>query len=124
MRLVNFIENLVFLMDYIYYGWWSQSASNKEQIAIILRFIDIQGFLRECFFKIVHVSYTIASTLKKKKLLMCALDITCISSIYKVKGIMVLAICMTHGMNYKLYFSEIVLMHLMYITLPINYNWY
>ena len=34
----------------------AKDASNKEQIAIVLRFIDIQGFVRECFFGIMHVS--------------------------------------------------------------------
>jgi len=28
----------------------AKDASNKEQMAIVLRFIDIQGFVRECFF--------------------------------------------------------------------------
>ncbi|XP_052309185.1 uncharacterized protein LOC18099636 [Populus trichocarpa] len=62
----------------------AKDASNKEQMAIVLRFVDIQGF---------------------------------------VKGMMVLAICVAHGMDYKLYFSEIVLMHIMYIALLIDYNW-
>jgi hypothetical protein len=35
-------------------------------MAIILRFVEIQGFVREHFFSIVHVSDTISSTLKKE----------------------------------------------------------
>ena len=35
-------------------------------MAIVLRFVDIQGFLRECFFGIMHVSDTTSSTLKKE----------------------------------------------------------
>jgi hypothetical protein len=44
----------------------AKDASNKEQMAIVLSFIDIQGFVRECFFGIVHVSDTTSSTLKKE----------------------------------------------------------
>ncbi|XP_034920185.2 uncharacterized protein [Populus alba] len=44
----------------------AKDASNKEQMAIVLRFVDIQGFVRECFFSIVHVSDTTSSTLKKE----------------------------------------------------------
>jgi len=44
----------------------SKDASNKEQMAIILRFVDIQGFVREPFFSIVHVFDTTFSTLKKE----------------------------------------------------------
>ena len=44
----------------------AKDASNKEQMAIVLSFIDIQGFVRECFCGIVHVSDTTSSTLKKE----------------------------------------------------------
>jgi hypothetical protein len=46
----------------------AKDASNKEQMAIVLRFVDIQGFLRErfFFFCIVHVSDTTSLTLKKE----------------------------------------------------------
>ncbi|XP_061968323.1 uncharacterized protein LOC133691734 [Populus nigra] len=44
----------------------AKDASNKEQMAIVLRFVDIQGFVRERFFSIVHVSDTTSSTLKKE----------------------------------------------------------
>jgi len=43
----------------------AKDASNKEQIAIVLRFVDIQGFVQEHFFSIVHVLDT-TSTLKKE----------------------------------------------------------
>jgi hypothetical protein len=36
----------------------AKDASKKEQMVIVLRFVDIQGFLRERFFGIVHVSNT------------------------------------------------------------------
>ncbi|XP_073057195.1 uncharacterized protein [Primulina eburnea] len=40
--------------------------SNKEQIAIILRYVDQDGFIRERFFEVVHVENTSALTLKKE----------------------------------------------------------
>ncbi|XP_073120249.1 uncharacterized protein [Henckelia pumila] len=44
----------------------ARDASNKEQMTIVLRFVDIDGFLRERFFTIVHVTDTTAATLKKE----------------------------------------------------------
>ena len=44
----------------------AKDASNKEQMAIVLRFVDVQGFLQERFFEIVHVKDTTSLTLKKK----------------------------------------------------------
>ncbi|XP_042415024.1 zinc finger MYM-type protein 1-like [Zingiber officinale] len=44
----------------------ARDTSNKEQMTIVLRFVDIDGFLRERFFAIVHVTDTTAATLKKK----------------------------------------------------------
>ena len=44
----------------------AKDTSNKEQMAIVLRFVDVAGFLRERFFAIVHVTDTTALTLKKE----------------------------------------------------------
>ncbi|XP_075486197.1 uncharacterized protein LOC142525793 [Primulina tabacum] len=44
----------------------ARDASNKKQMAIVLRFVDTEGFLRERFFAIVHVTDTIAAILKKE----------------------------------------------------------
>ncbi|XP_075507303.1 uncharacterized protein LOC142544109 [Primulina tabacum] len=44
----------------------AKDVSNKEQMAIILRFVNAYGFLRERFFQIVHVHDTTAATLKKE----------------------------------------------------------
>ncbi|KAL5769062.1 hypothetical protein ACOSQ2_015845 [Xanthoceras sorbifolium] len=44
----------------------SVDESNKEQMAIILRYVDVDGFVRERFFKIVGVGDTNASTLKRE----------------------------------------------------------
>ena len=46
----------------------AKDASNKEQMAIVLRFVDVQGFLHERFFEIVHVKDTTSLTLKKKNI--------------------------------------------------------
>jgi len=43
-----------------------RDESKSEQITIILRFVDKDGFIRERFFHIVHVKDTTALTLKKK----------------------------------------------------------
>lgn len=42
---------------------WDESK--MEQMAIILRFVDKDGFIKERFFHVVHVNDTTASTLKK-----------------------------------------------------------
>ncbi|XP_062161851.1 uncharacterized protein LOC133868851 [Alnus glutinosa] len=44
----------------------ARDESKREQMAIILRFVDKDGFIRERFFHIVHVKDTTALTLKKK----------------------------------------------------------
>ncbi|XP_063938086.1 uncharacterized protein LOC135147947 [Daucus carota subsp. sativus] len=41
-------------------------ASRKEQMAIVLRFVDVHGVIRERFFDIVNVSDTTSATLKKE----------------------------------------------------------
>ena len=40
--------------------------SHKEQMAIILRYVDCDGFIRERFFEIVNVDETKALTLKNE----------------------------------------------------------
>ena len=44
----------------------AKDTANREQMAIVLRFVDVHGFLRERFFEIVHVTDTTAFTLKKE----------------------------------------------------------
>jgi hypothetical protein len=41
-------------------------SRKREQMAIILRFVDKDGFIRERFFDIVHVKDTYALTLKNE----------------------------------------------------------
>ncbi|KAG8385887.1 hypothetical protein BUALT_Bualt03G0091800 [Buddleja alternifolia] len=44
----------------------SRNESKRKQMAIVLRFVDKDGFIRERFFDIVHVEDTKSSTLKKE----------------------------------------------------------
>ena len=44
----------------------AHDESMKEQMAVVLRYVDINGFVRERFFRIVHVVDTTAVTLKKE----------------------------------------------------------
>ena len=40
--------------------------SDKEQMAIILRYVDCDGYIREPFFEVVNVMETTTVTLKKE----------------------------------------------------------
>lgn len=40
--------------------------SRKEQMEIILRFVDCDGFIQECIFYIIYVQQALASNLKEK----------------------------------------------------------
>ncbi|XP_021991725.2 zinc finger MYM-type protein 1-like [Helianthus annuus] len=42
----------------------SRDESKKEQIAIVLRFVDAEGVIRERFLDLVHVTETLSATLK------------------------------------------------------------
>ncbi|KAL5789875.1 hypothetical protein ACOSQ2_004763 [Xanthoceras sorbifolium] len=44
----------------------ARDVAKKEQMALVLRFVDKQGFIRERFLDIVHVKDTTAITLKKE----------------------------------------------------------
>ncbi|XP_075487929.1 uncharacterized protein LOC142527100 [Primulina tabacum] len=82
----------------------ARDASNKELMAIVLRFVDTEGFLRERFFAIVHVTDTTAATLGKKYL-MHLVVMTCISTTYVDRDMMVLTICAVLGMDCRLFSS-------------------
>ncbi|XP_057724053.1 uncharacterized protein LOC130940013 [Arachis stenosperma] len=43
-----------------------RDESKKEQMAIVLRFVTLDGFVKEIFFYLVHVTDTCATTLKKE----------------------------------------------------------
>lgn len=44
----------------------AQDESKREQMAIVLRFVAKDGFIKECFFDIAHAAGTAASTLKEE----------------------------------------------------------
>ena len=44
----------------------ARDESKREQMAITLRFVDKNGFIKECLFHVVHVRDTTALTLKKE----------------------------------------------------------
>jgi hypothetical protein len=44
----------------------ARDESMREQMAVVIRFVDKDGFVRERFFGVVHVSDTVALTLKKE----------------------------------------------------------
>jgi hypothetical protein len=44
----------------------ARDESRREQMALVIRFVDRSGFIRERFLDIVHVKDTTASTLKKE----------------------------------------------------------
>ena len=47
----------------------TRDESMKEQMAIVLRFVDNNGFVQERFFGLVHVSDTAVLILKKRNIL-------------------------------------------------------
>jgi hypothetical protein len=44
----------------------ARDESKREQMALVLRFVDTSGYIRERFFELVHVSDTAAATLKEE----------------------------------------------------------
>ena len=57
MRLV--MQNFVLLLMKL------KMNPKKEQMTLVIRFVDRSGFIRETFFNIVHVKDTTTSTLKR-----------------------------------------------------------
>ena len=43
----------------------ARDESMKEQMAVVFRYVDAKGFVKECFFGLIHVVDTAALTLKK-----------------------------------------------------------
>ena len=75
--------------------------SMKEQLAVVLRYVDIDNFVREQFYGIVHVVGTTTVTLKKEIYYLFSnycLDIQIIGG----KDMMVQATYGVSGMDYKL----------------------
>jgi len=67
----------------------AHDESKKEEMAIVLRFVDKDGNIKERFFDIVHVKDTTAVTLKKELSVVLSRHNLNVSTI---KGMMVLVI--------------------------------
>ncbi|XP_020272615.1 zinc finger MYM-type protein 1-like [Asparagus officinalis] len=63
-RLKNAIREEIGVAKYCIIVDEARDESKKEQMSIVLRFVDTNGFIQERFFGIVHVSDTAALTLK------------------------------------------------------------
>jgi hypothetical protein len=88
-------------------------------MAIVLRFVDKDGFIHECFFDLVQVK-DISALIQRMEYLMFSLVIALIFKIFADKDIMVLVTWVMNGMDYKHYFLTIVLVHTMFIVLLID----
>ena len=44
----------------------ARDESKREQMVIVLRFVNKEGFIRERFFNLIHVQETTSCTLKKE----------------------------------------------------------
>ncbi|XP_052310914.1 uncharacterized protein LOC112327991 [Populus trichocarpa] len=99
----------------------AKDASNKEQMAIVLRFVDIQGFIRERFFSIVHVSDTTSSTIKKE---ICDVLARYNLHIFNMRGQGYDGASNMRGAwnGLQALFLRDCLMHIMYIALLTDYN--
>ncbi|XP_042441464.1 uncharacterized protein LOC122026815 [Zingiber officinale] len=64
MRVKNVIREEIGVVKYCIIVDESQDESKREQMSLVLRFVDTNGFIQECFFGLVHVSDTVALTLK------------------------------------------------------------
>jgi hypothetical protein len=69
----------------------AHDESKKEQMALVLRFVDKVGLIQERFFDVAYVKDTTSLTLKKA---ICdiLLDITLMFLTFVAKGMMVLVI--------------------------------
>ena len=77
----------------------ARDESTKEQMAIVIRFVDKDGFVRERFFGVVHVPDTTALTLKDKIYSILSHHSLDIQDIRGQGYMMVQAICEVSGMD-------------------------
>ena len=100
----------------------ARDESKREPMAIILRFVDKEGFFKERFFHVVNVRDTIALILKNEICVLSFLITTSTLKIFDVKDMMGLVTCMVNGMDYKFFFLKIAHMLIMYIAWLIGCN--
>ncbi|KAI3461836.1 hypothetical protein Pfo_018499, partial [Paulownia fortunei] len=65
-RIQRFIREEIGDAKYCLIVHESRDESKREQMTIVLRFVDKKCFIRERFFDVVHVEDTKASTLKRE----------------------------------------------------------
>ena len=46
----------------------TRDESMKEQMVVVFRYVDVEGFVKEPFFGLIHVADTVALTLKNEKI--------------------------------------------------------
>ena len=54
----------------------ARDESMKEQMVVVFKYVDVEGFVKERFFGLIHVVDTAALTLKKGGYILCYLNIT------------------------------------------------
>lgn len=78
--------------------------SRREQMALVVRFVDQEGFIRERFLDVVHVHDTTSATLKQelyKNYALCYLSTNWMFIIFGGKDMTVLVTCVENGMDCK-----------------------
>ena len=66
MKVMNVIREEISYAKFCIVVDEAHDKSVREQMAVVLRFVDKDGFVRERFFGVVYVSDTVAFTLKKE----------------------------------------------------------
>jgi hypothetical protein len=100
-----------------------RDESMKEQMAIILRFVDKDGFVREHFFGLVHVSNIAAVTLQNSIYFVFSQHKLRLK-IFESKDMTAQVTCEVGGMGCKLWFQMIVDMPTTFIVSHIVCNWH
>ncbi|XP_042441400.1 zinc finger MYM-type protein 1-like [Zingiber officinale] len=63
-RVKNAIHEEIGVVKYCIIVDEARDESKREQVSIVLRFVDTNGFIQKCFFGFIHVYDTVALTLK------------------------------------------------------------
>ena len=79
-----------------------RDESKREQMTIILRFVDTEGFIKEYFFHVVYGRDTTTLILKKKIFVVLSRYNIHIKNNRGQGYMMELVICVVNGMDYKL----------------------
>ncbi|KAH1064064.1 hypothetical protein J1N35_029051 [Gossypium stocksii] len=97
--------------------------SKREQMAIVLRYVVKERFIKKRLFDLVHILDIVVITLKEE--IYVFLSRHCLMfKIFEVKDMMVLTTFGVNGMVCKHCFEMIVHMHIMFIAWLIDSNWH